>query len=194
MDAFPIALKHTLKFEGGLSNHPLDPGGPTWAGLSLKAVERLDGDQDGTLDFDLDGDGDVDRKDIEALAKLPEKERDEKIAAFYRRNYWDAVRGSELPARLAVLTFDAAVLHGPSAAVLLLQRAIGGLKQDGQLGAATLAAAWNAGLDTADRLLAHRAFLMYRIVQARPSSETFLLGWFRRLFMLDAAVSALRAQ
>jgi lysozyme family protein len=186
VNAWPLALEMVLRHEGGFADHPQDPGSATFAGVSLRAVNALDADGDGELDFDFDKDGDVDRTDIKALAHHPEK-----VAAFYLENYWNPIRGNQLPPRIALLVFDAAVHHGVKAATVMVQRVVG-VKQDGVFGAQTVAAVWRTG-DASERLLTERALLMTRIVAARPASAVFLAGWFRRLFALASQVSALRA-
>jgi lysozyme family protein len=186
MNVWPLALEMVLRHEGGFADHHSDPGSATYAGVSLRAVNALDADGDGELDFDLDGDGDVDRADIKALAHEPEK-----VAAFYLANYWNPIRGNQLPPRIALLVFDAAVHHGVKGSTVLLQRVLG-VKQDGVLGPVTVEAAWRAR-DAAARLLTERALLMTRIVAARPASSVFLAGWFRRLFALASEVGAMRA-
>jgi lysozyme family protein len=187
MNTWHTALETVLRHEGGFSNHPADRGGPTYAGVSLKAVKSLDGNDDGTLDFDLDQDGDVDLEDIRALAVHPEK-----VAEFYRTQYWAPLLvGGELPARVAIVTFDAAVHHGVRPAIVLLQRAVGA-KADGVLGPRTVSAAWNTR-DAHEHALTERGLLMHRIVVARPASAVFHGGWLRRLFALCGQVSAMRA-
>ncbi len=167
-----------LRNEGGGSDHPADRGGPTYAGVALKTVRTLDGDGDGVLDFDLDGDGDVDREDIRALAGWPER-----VEAFYRDCYWIPTRSAELPPHLAMFVFDAAVHHGPAAAIALLQRAVC-VKADGIIGPKTIAAAhahWNEALE---ECLLQRLYLFDRIHIVRPETVAFREGWRRRLFTL----------
>ncbi|TGT80746.1 glycosyl hydrolase 108 family protein, partial [Mesorhizobium sp. M5C.F.Ca.ET.164.01.1.1] len=59
---------------------------------------------------------------------------------LYRRFYWDAVAGAELPAGLDYAVFDFAVNSGPGRAAKYLQ-AVLGVTQDGRIGPETLAAA-----------------------------------------------------
>jgi lysozyme family protein len=59
------------------------------------------------------------------------------VAPFYKRKYWDLVRGDELPTPLDYVLFDFAVNAGPGAAIKLLQRAVG-TTPDGALGPITL--------------------------------------------------------
>ena len=58
---------------------------------------------------------------------------------LYRRFYWDAIAGSELPDGIDYAVFDFAVNSGPGRAAKYLQ-AVVGVDQDGRVGPATLAA------------------------------------------------------
>jgi lysozyme family protein len=59
------------------------------------------------------------------------------VAPFYKRKYWDLVRGDELPTPLDYILFDFAVNAGPGTAIKILQRAVG-TTPDGALGPITL--------------------------------------------------------
>jgi lysozyme family protein len=61
------------------------------------------------------------------------------VAPFYKRKYWDLVRGDDLPAGLDYLAFDFAVNAGPGMAIKTIQKAIG-VAQDGAIGPITLSA------------------------------------------------------
>lgn len=194
MSVFDRALAFVLRWEGGYSDNPADAGGPTNQGVSLRAVVRLDLDHDGKWDFDFDADGDVDAEDIKRIPEHPEL-RDR----FYRDGYWVPVQADELPGPIAVAAFDAAVQHGPSAAVFLLQRALVALgayhaAPDSVLGPMTLRAIRLASAQAADffgprRLV--RQFLICRarfyrdLVAAKPSQLQFYDGWMSRLFDLQ---------
>ena len=74
MARFEAALAVVLEHEGGFVDSPADPGGATNGGLSLRQLVKEG------LKWDIDGDGDVDRDDIEALT-LEDKVR------RYRRHW-----------------------------------------------------------------------------------------------------------
>lgn len=174
------------RIEGGWLNHPEDPGGATYAGVSLRAVVRLDANADGILDFDLDGDGDVDADDIRALWRADvagDPAAAARIEQFYLDGYWFASRASELPWPLCLYHFDAAVHHGPAAAGLLLQRAAGA-KQDGIVGPRTVALARSAAPYRVRQALTERLVLLHRILAKR--GVTFARGWFSRVVELEA--------
>lgn len=116
---FARALALVLKSEGGWSDNPADPGGATMKGVTL-ANFRTYVKSDATKD------------DLRRIT-------DAQLATVYRRFYWDAVVGAELPDGVDYAVFDFAVNSGPSRAVKYLQGCVGVL-QDGRIGPATLAA------------------------------------------------------
>lgn len=116
---FQRALSLVLKHEGGWADHPKDPGGATMRGVTLATFRRYV-KPNATKDD---------------LRKIT----DEQLAMVYRRYYWDAVAGAELPDGIDYAVFDFAVNSGPARAAKYLQ-AIVGTKQDGKIGPATLAA------------------------------------------------------
>jgi lysozyme family protein len=181
-ERFREALRLLDVAEGGFSNRPSDPGGPTFRGVSWRAVCALDEDKDGQLDFDLDHDGDVDAEDIRALEGHPEM-----VEEFYLRKYWHPVHGNDVPWPWSYALFDAAVLHGPEAAVVFLQRALS-VKSDGTLGPNTLGALAKAGQGTLVRFVHERLKLCYRLSVKRgdlDGTEMFN-GWSKRLIQLEA--------
>lgn len=177
--AWSRAFAWIRRAEGGYVDHPQDPGGATYAGISLRAVVALDRNRDGALDFDLDHDGDVDADDIRMLRSNPDL-----VEGHYREAYWYPSKASEMPWPLALFHFDAAVHSGVQGATLLLQRGLGDLQPDGLPGPRTLKAAKASSPWTMRRVLAERADFLSRLSQRR--SNTFLRGWLQRLFDLHA--------
>jgi hypothetical protein len=92
--------------EGGFSNDPADPGGPTNHGVTLTTLRRLG--------HDLTGDGRTDLADVKALTP-------DKAVAIYTEHYFRRPRLSELPEALQPSIFDMYVNAGANA-VRLLQR------------------------------------------------------------------------
>lgn len=119
--SFGAALARVLRHEGGYSNHPADPGGPTNKGV----IQRV-------YDAYRHGRG-LPVRSVKLL-------EDAEIRDIYHRQYWDAVRGDDLPPGIDYAVFDAGVNSGPAQAAKWLQRALG-VADDGQIGAVTVAAA-----------------------------------------------------
>lgn len=102
---FPIALKLTLKYEGGFVNNPRDPGGATNMGITIA-----------TLSHELGRRASV--QEVRNLSK-------DLAADIYRKKYWNVINGDELPGGVDVLAFDIAVNSGPGRALAWLKECKG---------------------------------------------------------------------
>ncbi|TPO01823.1 glycosyl hydrolase 108 family protein [Mesorhizobium sp. B1-1-5] len=116
---FARALSLVLTSEGGWSDNPADPGGATMKGVTLANFRRY-------VKADATND------DLRVIS-------DDQVATVYRRFYWDAVVGAQLPGGIDYALFDFAVNSGPGRAAKYLQGVLG-VVQDGRIGPATLAA------------------------------------------------------
>lgn len=190
------AFEHLMDVEGGYVNDPVDRGGATKFGISLRFLVsegQIDLDGDGAADFDLDMDGDIDGADIRQLTLGDAK-------YLYWRCFWLRGQMAMLPRPLGEAVFDQAVNGGLVAAGKLLQRAVNTcllsvkceskpsqLKVDGQIGQQSREAVMfvlrfpglgmPALLDTYRSAAAQR----YRsIVANNPPQKRFLKGWLDR--------------
>lgn len=162
---FPACNQRVLVYEGGWSNHPQDPGGVTLEGV----IQRV-------------YDGYRQRKGLPTRPLTPQMrgtadwiaERDE----IYRIQYWNKVRGDEIPAGVDMVVYDAAVNSGPVQAVKWLQRALG-VPADGMLGEATMAAL-EANVDN-DALVADICSRRLAFLKQLRTWSTFGTGWSRRV-------------
>ena len=162
---FQLAVATVLRFEGGHVNDPFDKGGETRFGISQRSYPELN---------------------ISQLTK-------EQAIEIYRRDYWDQYHCASLPVPLALFIFDCQVQHRPRTGPRLLQSALrDGLRIDGYIGPATLISAQRANLTKLmPELFALRADLYHDLTLANSSQERFLMGWFRRLFMLHQVIERL---
>ncbi|MFD2056549.1 glycoside hydrolase family 108 protein [Mesorhizobium calcicola] len=167
---FARALALVLKSEGGWSDNPADPGGATMKGVTLAKFRR----------YVKAG---ATKADLKSIA-------DAQVATIYRRFYWDAVLGAELPDGVDHAVFDFAVNSGPGRAAKALQAALG-VAQDGRIGPATLAAARAkpAGV-TIDALCDARLALLKRL----PTWVTFGRGWSDRVQSVRVQALLMSAQ
>ena len=178
MAKFEDAIDYVLDNEGGYAEHPSDPGGPTFWGISLRYLKGK-GEKG-----DIDGDGDIDADDVRALTKAEAIE-------FYRKDFWDKLKLEKLKAQaVACRVFDMAVNMGPRGAVKIAQRAYNGLtegnegerlKLDGKLGPKTRKAL--DSIDPVEMMAALRKYHadFYRdLVKRNPKLKVFLIGWLRR--------------
>ena len=200
---FVAAVKQLLKIEGGFVNDPIDRGGATKYGISLRylvTAGKLDDDCDGWADFDLDMDGDIDAADVRQLTV-------HQAVYLYHRDFWQTLRCEEFAAPLGEALFDQAVNGGATAAKKLLQRAINLcyrkfppngaalLNDDGVLGDFTMAnykaVLQLPALGMPALISAYRdvAADRYReIVRRNPSQKRFLKGWLNRAHDLGRGV------
>ncbi|WP_296205062.1 glycosyl hydrolase 108 family protein, partial [uncultured Hyphomicrobium sp.] len=170
---FADALDHVLEMEGGFTDDPHDPGGPTNLGITLAVFAAW-------------------RKTAVSAANRARLIRDLKaidratVTAIYRTRYWDAAHCDALPAPIAFMHFDAAVNHGVGTAIRCLQEALG-VSIDGEVGPETRAAAARASI--AATLDAYAA-IRERRYRALPHFWRFGRGWLRRV---DVTLSRARA-
>lgn len=168
---FERALRDLLSpnREGGFSNHPDDPGGMTNLGVTKITWEAWVGHP-------------VDEKAMRNLSV-------EAVASLYKRKYWDAVRGDDLPQGLDYIMFDTAVNSGPGRAIKFLQSCLG-MTADGALGPKTMAA-----VKAADPKKLLDAYAKYRLsfLQDLPNWGTFGRGWARRVAEVQDTAATMTA-
>lgn len=150
-DAFQKAVALILRHEGGYVDRPDDPGGETNFGISKRSYPH---------------------EDIRNLTR-------EQATEIYHRDFWQAIRGDELPAPLALVTFDMAANAGTGAAVKLLQRTLK-VPDDGKLGPQTITAAraLRDPVDAATRLSRRR--ILYYASLGGWKVEDFRNAWTQR--------------
>jgi lysozyme family protein len=150
-------LETILHHEGGYVNHPKDPGGETNLGVTKRVYEEWGGTKD--------------MKDLLV----------EDVAPIYRKNYWDKLKGDDLPAGLDLCVFDFGVNAGPGRAAKYLQTMIGTVA-DGGIGPNTLKKVAEYvdkhGLDVTIRDYQNRRQGYY---ESLSTFETFGRGWTRRV-------------
>ena len=153
MSNFERALGEVLRHEGGYVNNPVDPGGETNFGIT-RTTARAHGYR-GSM----------------RTIPMPLVER------IYRRSYWAAVRGDDLPTGVDLAVFDFAVNSGPQRAAQFLQRAVG-VDDDGHIGPITLGA-----VAAADPAKLVRALCADRLTWLRTLKtwRHFGRGWTRRV-------------
>ena len=156
-ESFDRALALVLELEGGFVADPRDPGGATNHGITRATLARARGRPASVAD-------------VRALTRA-------EASAIYRRTYWAEVGGDALPPGLDLAIFDFGVNSGPARAIKAHQTALG-LKPDGRLGPATLAApARRDPAATIRRVTADRLGFMRRL----STWIAFGRGWTARV-------------
>ena len=146
-----------IEHEGGYVDHPDDPGGATNLGVTI-----------GTLSAHLGRRATKD--EVRALTK-------DEVRPIYRKRYWDAVSGDDLPPGVDHAVFDYAVNSGPARSAKALQGVIGA-EQDGIIGPVTLGAVRQLGArNVIDGLQDERLRFLKRL----STWPTFGRGWEKRV-------------
>lgn len=166
---FDTALAAVLQHEGGFSNHKDDPGGMTNLGCTKRVWEEWVGHP-------------VDEKAMRALTP-------EDVAPLYKKKYWDAVRGDDLPDGVDYIVFDTAINSGPGRAIKFLQGCVGA-DMDGALGPKTMAAVRAAD---PKQLVEDYAKRRLSFLQDLPTWGTFGKGWSRRVAEVENTASTMTA-
>jgi lysozyme family protein len=158
-----------LKSEGGYVNNPLDPGGRTNLGVTQAVWENWVGRK-------------VDEPEMRGLTA-------DKVEPLYKKNYWDAVRGDELPVGLDYLVFDFGVNAGAGRSIKTLQTAVG-VTPDGGFGPMTMAAV--KAIDPVELIekFSQAKEDFYRSLSQFP---TFGKGWLNRVADVKVKASSMLA-
>jgi lysozyme family protein len=153
---FDKCLAMVLKHEGGFVDHPKDPGGATNMGVTLGTYEQWVGRS-------------VTIEEMKALTV-------DDVAPIYRKNYWDRVRGDDLPSGVDWSVFDWAVNSGRSRSAKALQKIVM-VTRDGAIGPKTLAA---VGDHKPEDLINTMHTARQRFYERLSTFDTFGRGWSRR--------------
>lgn len=190
IDAYTITHTHEGGYHGGAGANRADRGGetfkgiarrrwPTWSGwVKIDKLKRLPG--------------------FPATA-LADKAIDEDVKIFYRINFWDPIRLSEIDDRaIALELYDTGVNQGTGTAARYLQEALNilnrngeygaDLKEDGALGPATIARFKQVNLKDRKKLfnllnILQGAFYI-DLAKRDTSQRDFIRGWLNRVEIL----------
>jgi lysozyme family protein len=162
-ETYDEALRRLLGHEGGYTNHPSDPGGPTNFGITIADYRRYVKPKAAATD-------------VRAM-------RLDQAKAIYRTKYWAAMRCDQLPAGLDYAVFDYGVNSGVGRVRKVLQRLLG-FRDDGRIGEALLAAIRKRDVrDLIARLCDERLAFLKRL----KTWPVFGSGWGRRVGEVRAA-------
>ena len=154
---FSEALEVILHHEGGYVNHPKDPGGETNLGVTKRVYEDFGG-----------------TKDMKELTK-------EDVEPIYKKNYWDRVKGDDLPEGLDLCIFDFAVNAGPGRAAKFIQRLVN-TTVDGGIGPNTLGKIKEYVVTYGiEETITSYALMRQNYYESLSTFDTFGRGWTRRV-------------
>ncbi len=159
---YPAVMDEVFRHEGGYVNHPKDPGGETKYGITKRSYPGLD---------------------ILNLTK-------EQARAIYRHDFWEPLKGDQLPAGLDLVAMDASVNSGLARGPKWLQGALG-VAADGVIGPATLKRAQQANpFDVIPRACSARMGFL----RGLRTWGTFGKGWTRRVASVEAVSMKMAAK
>jgi lysozyme family protein len=155
--SFQMVLKH----EGGYVNNPKDPGGMTNLGVTKRVWEEYVGHE-------------VDEAIMRGLTP-------DMVQPLYKKNYWDKIKGDELPAGLDYAAYDLAVNSGTGRAAKYLQQ-IAGVPADGVIGPKSLEAIKACNAEESVDVLCD---MRLDFLQSLPNWKTFGKGWGIRVWEVE---------
>ena len=150
---FEECMARLLEHEGGYVWHAQDPGGETNFGVTRAVYEQYVGRQ--VMDGEMEG---LTHDDVYPI---------------YKENYWDAVRGDDLPSGVDWSTFDWAVNSGKSRASKALQRIVG-VEADGGIGPMTLQAVAEV---EPEEIIKQMHYVRDKFYRSLDTFEVFGKGW-----------------
>jgi len=170
---FDFSFEHLIKSEGGYVWDKDDAGGETNLGVTVGAWSAYLGRP-------------IKPGEMKALTKSD-------VKPFYKKMYWDKVRGDDLPKGVDYAVFDFAVNAGPGQAAKFLQQAVGAVA-DGDIGPGTMALVNKIAPTELLQKFSKQKELFYNgIVERNQTQQKFLKGWMNRVSSVQAAASSMLA-
>jgi len=167
-----------LKWEGGFINDPLDAGGATNMGVTLKTWQNTG--------YDKNNDGVIDEEDLKLIF------RQDLVESVLRPHYWDRWQADKIRNQsIAHILVDWLWMSG-MVGIKIPQRILN-VKADGIVGEATLAAINNHPSQQAlfEQIKLARKKYIEKICRERPANKCFKKGWLKRLEDIRFAALAL---
>jgi len=165
---YDASILRVLAHEGGYTNHPSDPGGPTNWGITIHDARRY-------------WKGGASAADVKAMPRSI-------AVAIYRAKYWDALRCDDLPPGVDYAMFDYGVNSGIGRAGKVLRRVLGIDASDWKVTDAVLAQASLRKPEAVVRAICDERDRFLRSLKTWP---VFGKGWGRRVNEVRKAATAM---
>ena len=163
MKRFKECLGFVLKWEGGFTNHPNDPGGPTNMGITqgvYDAWRRKKG---------------LPPKSVRDITR-------EEVEQIYWERYWQPLQADKIPMPLDLVVFDSGVNCGIGRAALWLNLSLGLPKRTAVTNETLSALSKVKDVKAIARKVCNLREAHYRtIAEKNPKLKVFLRGWLNRL-------------
>ena len=169
-DNYQSALNHVLQSEGLWSDNPADPGGATMKGITLETYRSWKVNPH------------ISKDDLKNIS-------DQDVYNLYKQNYWDKVKGDDLPLGVDYAVFDASVNMGVDRASKLIQEAAG-VPADGVIGNGTLQVIKNANPIDLINKFSDEKDAFYKSL---PTFGTFGKGWLNRVAQVKSTSESMIA-
>lgn len=151
-----------LENEGGFVNNPKDPGGMTNLGVTKQVWESW-------------VDRDVTESEMRSLTPNI-------VKPLYKKNYWDKIRGDQLPLGVDYAAYDFAVNSGIGKSSRILQQ-IAAVPADGIIGPQSIAAILACN---PDEMIDTICDTRLQFLKNLPTWATFGRGWQSRVDSVKA--------
>ena len=115
---FKNIINNLVELEGGKSNLSYDKGGKTNLGITQYTYNNWNKKHN---------------KPLKDVYKITRQEADQ----IYKEEYWNIIKGDQLPPNVAHIMLSQALLDGPQDSIRLVQKLLG-LKMDGIMGSDTI--------------------------------------------------------
>lgn len=164
---FEEALAFTLGVEGGLTDNVKDKGGRTNYGITQNTYNKW-------------------RKALTQETQDVSNITVDEVKQIYLAWYWLPSHCDILPDKLALCMFDAMVNHSPTAAMIMMQAAVG-TPADGRYGPNTERAfkAVKDNQESIRKYIDKRVEYYCKLCKDDATQLEFILGWINRAFKLE---------
>ena len=170
---FDMSFDRVMQSEGGYVWDKDDAGGETNLGVTIGAWGAYLGRP-------------IKPGEMKALTRSD-------VKPFYKKMYWDKVRGDDLPQGVDYAVFDFAVNAGPGRAAKFLQQSVGATP-DGAIGPGTMALVAKATpTDILQKFAQQKEAFYNSLAEKNPTQQKFLKGWLSRVAHVQTAASSMLA-
>ena len=180
-ERFDYAVNVVLKHEGGYSNNPNDPGGPTNYGISLRFIKEIG--------LDINNDSQTDLNDVKEIYFSD-------AIDIYKNHWWDKYHYNNINSlRFATKIFDMSVNLGPKTSHKIVQRCCNYLGHapfkeiipvDGVFGIKTLTCLnelckeEEVAQELMEEIINEQKWFYHSLAEKNPTLKVFLEGWMKR--------------
>jgi hypothetical protein len=158
---FNLAINKMLNLEGGKTYEKSDKGGKTNFGITQRTFNTW---------------RDSINKPRTDVYKISQEEAKE----IYKKNYWDLIKGSQLPHDIAQAIMSMALTDGPQDAIRHTQKILG-IPPTGIMGPITMKSIWSAAKQKGTKKLTN--YIVDKQIQryqADEQAKTYGRGWTNR--------------